>query len=350
MGALPNVFPGYQSVSNPLVRSKFSQAWGAELSAETGMTLTDMVPAAADRILQGLYIVGENPLMSEPDLGHARRSLEKLSFLAVQDIFFTETARLADVLLPAACFAEKEGTFTNTERRVQLVRRVLPPPGAAREDWRIVMDLAGRMGSKMSYSNPGAIMEEIAALVPIYGGVSYARLQSVGGIQWPCWDSEHPGTPRLHETSFSRGLGKFHVVHYQPPAEAPNADYPFVLTTGRVLEHWHTGSMSRRAHVLETLSPQSRIDVNPEDAERNGFADGRPIRVASRRGILRTIVHRDRRVARGQAFMAFHWHEAPANLLTAPAVDPLSKIPEYKVSAVNLRTDTEAETDSASVK
>jgi predicted molibdopterin-dependent oxidoreductase YjgC len=307
-----------------------------------------MVQAAGEGRLQALYVVGENPLMSEPDLSHARRAFNRIGFLAVQDLFLTETALRADVVLPAACFAEKEGTFTSTERRIQLVRSVLPPPGEAREDWRIVAAIATRCGYPMAYASSTAIMDEIASLTPIYGGVRHERLARSGGLQWPCWGEAHPGTPRLHAERFTRGRGRFHAVEYRPPAEEPSADYPIVLTTGRVLEHWHTGSMSRRARVLEALSPCSRIDVNPEDAARGGLVDGRSIRVASRRGAIRTIVHRDRRVARGQAFMAFHWHEAPANLLTGPSVDPLSKIPEYKVSAINLRLEADAEPDMES--
>jgi predicted molibdopterin-dependent oxidoreductase YjgC len=193
----------------------------------------------------------------------------------------------------------------------------------------------------MAYASSAAIMDEIASLVPIYGGIRHVRLEKSGGIQWPCWDIRHPGTPRLHEGHFTRGRGKFHVVEFLPPAEEPGVDYPIVLTTGRVLEHWHTGSMSRRTRVLETLLPRSRIDVNSGDAERIGLVEGQPIRVVSRRGNIRTFVHKDRRISQGQAFMAFHWREAPANLLTGPAVDPVSKIPEYKVSTINLRPDAE---------
>lgn len=342
MGALPNVFPGYQKVADAEARAKFALAWGAELDPDPGLSLTEMVQAADEGRLQALYVVGENPLMSEPNLRHARRAFRKIGFLAVQDIFPTETALMADVVLPAACFAEKDGTFTSTERRIQRVRSVLQPPGAAREDWRIVAEIATRSGHPMAYDSSAAIMDEIASLAPIYGGIRHERLEQSGGIQWPCWDEGHPGTPRLHEGCFTRGRGKFHVAEYRPPEEEPSVDYPIVLTTGRVLEHWHTGTMSRRARVLETLSPRSRIDVNSGDAERLGLVEGQPIRVASRRGNIRTFVHRDQRVSQGQAFMAFHWREAPANLLTGPAVDPVSKIPEYKVSAINLRPDAES--------
>lgn len=345
MGALPNVFPGYQKVIDPEVRAKFARTWQTTLDPEPGLTLTDMIAAAHEGKLHALYVIGENPLMSEPDLVHARQGFEKLQFLAVQDIFLTETACMADVVLPAASFAEKVGTFTNTERRVQRVCAVLPAPGSAREDWRIVTDLAARLGFPMSYTSSAEIMTEISGLVPIYGGIGHERLRRDGGLQWPCWDSSHPGTMRLHEERFTRGKGKFHEVHYRPPAEAPSEDYPIVLTTGRVLEHWHTGSMSRRSRVLETLVPQSRIDLCPEDADQLGVSQGGRIRVASRRGGIETAAFKDRRVSKGQAFMAFHWKEAPANVLTNSAVDPLSKIPEFKVSSVRVTPHSEAPDD-----
>jgi formate dehydrogenase alpha subunit len=336
MGALPNVFPGYQRVDDPEAAARFARAWRAELDPEPGLPLTEMVRAAHAGRLKALYVVGENPLLSEPDLNHARQAFERLEFLAVQDIFLTETARLADVVLPAACFAEKEGTFTNTERRIQRVRRILPPPGDAREDARILAELSERCGYSLAGGPPEEILREIAALTPIYAGIRYERLESEGGLQWPCWNESHPGTPRLHAEGFTRGRGRFHVVHYAPPAEAPDADYPIVLTTGRILEHWHTGSMSRRAKVLEALAPQSRLDIHPRDAEACGLNEGSPIRVASRRGEIRTRVHRDGRMSEGQAFMAFHWEDAPANVLTGAAVDPMAKIPEFKVSAVRV--------------
>jgi formate dehydrogenase alpha subunit len=336
MGALPNVFPGYQKVADPQARAKFAEAWRAELEPEPGLSLTEMVRAAHAGTLKGLYVIGENPLMSEPDLNHAREAFERLEFLAVQDIFLTETARLADVVFPASSFAEKEGTFTSTERRIQRVRRVLPPPGEAREDGRIVAEISSRCGYPMAWGPAAEIMLEIAALTPIYGGVRYARLESSGGLQWPCWNESHPGTPRLHVENFTRGKGRFHVVRYAPPAEAPSSDFPIVLTTGRILDQWHTGSMSRRAQVLAALSPEGRLDLNPRDADACGLTEGAPIRVASRRGDIRTRVHCDRRISEGEAFMAFHWQEAPANILTGAGFDPHSKIPEFKVSAVRI--------------
>jgi len=334
MGALPNVYPGYQKVIDPEMQQKFSAAWKADLDDHIGMPLTDMVMAVEKGTLLGMYIMGENPLMSEPDLDHARHIFGKLRFLAVQDIFPTETAIMADVILPAAAFTEKSGSFTNTERRVQLLRQVLPPPGEARQDWQILCDIAGRLGYPMAYASSQDIMTEIAQLAPIYGGMSHARLRNrPGGLQWPCWDKNHPGTGRLHETRFTAGRGKFHAVEYRPPAEGPSEDFPLVLTTGRILEHFHTGSMTRRSRVLETLEPESHVDICPEDAAALGVETGEPIRLSSPRGEIETRVRTDRRVKSGTAFMAFHWNEAPANMLTNPALDPQSKIPEFKVAS-----------------
>ena len=336
MGALPNVFPGYQSVNDPQVRAKFQEAWKKDLSTTSGLTLTDMFRVAQGGRLKALYVVGENPLMSEPDLSHAREAMAKLDFLAVQDIFLTETAQFADLVLPAASFAEKNGTFTNTERRVQLIRKALEPPGEARVDWEIISALATRMGYPMNYGSSADIMLEIAELTPIYGGISHDRLTNKWGIQWPCWNRKHPGTPTLHQKTFTRGRGKFHQVYDQPPAERPSKDYPMLLTTGRVLEHWHTGSLSHRSHTLETLIPGSVAEISPFDAARLGIREGDLITINSRRGKVRTKAKETKRVQPGLAFMAFHWGDAPANLLTNPAVDPLAKIPEFKVASAKV--------------
>ena len=334
MGALPNVYPGYQKVIDPKMQKKFSAAWNADLDDRIGMPLTEMVLAAEKGKLLGMYIMGENPLMSEPDLDHARHIFSRLQFLAVQDIFPTETAMMADVVLPAAAFSEKSGSFTNTERRVQLLRQVLSPPGEARQDWQIICEIADRLDYSMAYTSSQEIMDEIARLAPIYGGISHARLRKrAGGLQWPCWDKTHPGTERLHEIQFTCGRGKFHAVEYRPPAEGPSEEYPLVLTTGRILEHFHTGSMSRRSRVLEALEPESHVDISPEDAAALGVEAGDLIRLSSPRGEIETKVQPDRRVKSGTAFMAFHWNEAPANVLTNPAVDPQSKIPEFKVAS-----------------
>ena len=335
LGALPNVFPGYQRVNDPAVLAKFQNAWGCELSADPGLTLTDMFRVAHEGRLKALYIIGENPMMSEPDLQHVKAALLKLDFLAVQDIFLTETAQLADVVLPATSFAEKDGTFTSTERRVQLVRKAIEPPGKARLDWEIVTAVSEKLGHPFSYRSSSEIMDEIASVTPIYGGISHQRLRTNGGLQWPCWDLDHPGTPILHQDRFTRGRGKFHVVHDKAPAERPSRDYPLLLTTGRVLEHWHTGSMSHRARVLEALSPESSVEINPADADRLGVVEGDIITLRSKRGELQTRVRETLRVFPGLAFMAFHWGDAPVNLLTNPEVDPLAKIPEFKISYVN---------------
>lgn len=333
MGALPVVYPGYQRVDQFAVREKFEKAWERRLSKNPGLTITEMFQAALAGRLKALYVMGENPVLSEPDSNHAREALTRLELLIAQDIFLTETAELADVVFPAASFAEKDGTFTNTERRVQLVRKALDPPGQAKPDWEIVAEISNRMGYPMNYPSSKEIMEEIAELAPIYGGIRHDRLNK-NGLQWPCWDKKHPGTAILHKDRFTRGRGKFHVVHDQPPAELPTSAYPILLTTGRILEHWHTGSMSHRSRVLETLVPESRVEINPVDANRLGIVEGDVISLSSRRGGVQTKVKKTQRVRPGQAFMAFHWGDAPANRLTNPALDPHAKIPEFKVSSI----------------
>jgi len=333
MGALPNVFPGYQRVNEQSVRSKFEKAWGKDLDGNPGLTLTEMFEAAHEGRIKAMYIVGENPMLSEADLWHARRALAKLDLLVVQDLFLTETAQMADVVLPAASFAEKDGTFTNTERRVQRVRKATEPPGEAKLDWEIISEVAARLGYPLAYGSSAEIMDEIAQVTPIYHGINFDRLNKKG-LQWPCWDQGHPGTPILHKGRFTRGRGKFHVVHDSPPAELPSGTYPILLSTGRILEHWHTGSMSHRSRVLESLVPESRVEISPEDAARLGIDEGDEIYLSSRRGRVQTKVRKTNRVKPGEAFMAFHWSEAPANMLTNPVVDPLAKIPEYKVSSV----------------
>ncbi len=334
MGALPVFYPGYQRVDNPEVKQKFAAAWGTSLDEKPGLTITDMIQAAYDGRLKTLYVMGENPMLSEPDLNHARAALAKLELLVVQDIFFTETAQMADVILPATSFAEKDGTFTSTERRVQLVRKAIDPPGEAKTDGEIIAEVSRRMGYPMHYGSTAEIMTEIASLTPIYGGITHDRLNNRQGLQWPCWDREDPGTPRLHEGQFTRGRGKFHVVRDRPPAELPTIAYPMLLTTGRILEHFHTGSMSHRSRVLEALAADSRVEMNPDDTHRMGIEEGDMISLSSRRGEVQTRVKKTRRVPPGQAFMAFHWGDAPVNRLTITAFDPQAKIPEFKVSSV----------------
>jgi formate dehydrogenase alpha subunit len=334
MGALPNVFPGYQQVANPEAREKFEKAWNCKIKDKPGLPVTEMIEAASRGEIRAMYVVGENPILSEPYTVHTKRALQQLDFLVVEDIFPTETAVLADVILPAAAFAEKDATYTSTERRVQKLRKAVEPPGEARADWEIISMLANKMGYPFSYRDTEEINEEMASLTPIYGGMHYDRLENSYGLQWPCRDREDPGTPTLHQGKFTRGLGKFHAVEYRPPAESVSPDFPLILTTGRILEHWHTGSMSRRTKVLNDLHPNGAIDIHPEDALKLGIVDGDLVSVASERGKIEAPVNITDKTSPGLAFMAFHWKESPANALTNAALDPVAKIPEFKVSAV----------------
>lgn len=335
MGALPNVFPGYQRLDVASVREKFEKEWGSKLPDKVGLSVVEMLQAAKEGKVRGMYIMGENPALSDPDTTHVIEALEALDFLVVQDIFLSETAKLADVVLPAVSFAEKDGTFTNTERRVQRIRKAIEPIGQAKPDWLIITELATRMGYPMAYESPKQIMEEIARLTPSYGGMSYDRLEG-GGLQWPCPTQDHPGTRFLHEGKFTRGLGKFTPVEYIPPAELPDKDYPLVLTTGRVLYHFHTGTMTRRVKGLNEIYPEGLVEINPDDAEKLQVLDGSVVKVTSRRGSVTTKASITERVPAGTVFMTFHFREAAANVLTNPALDPVAKIPELKVCAVKV--------------
>jgi len=338
MGALPDVFSCYQPVADPGMRQKFARAWGvADLPGSPGLALTHAMDAAAAGELQGMFIMGENPLLSDPDQAHARQALQNLELLVVQDIFLTETAVLADVVLPAACYAEKEGTFTNTERRVQRLRKALEPPGEALADWEIICALAERAGyGGMRYSGPAQVMEEIAALTSSYGGISFERLDQ-HGLQWPCPDAKHPGTPVLHVDHCTRGPGRFSPADYRPPHETADDDYPFVLTTGRTYFHWHTGTMTRRSHLLDREERSAFIEINPEDAGRLGVRENDIVLVASRRGEIRVAVRVTGMVIPGVVFIPFHFAEGAANALTNNVLDPESSIPEFKVCAVRIR-------------
>jgi len=334
VGALPNVLPGYQAVTDTEKRRTIEAKWDVSaLSAKAGLTMGEMIHGALEGKVKAMYIMGENPIMTDPDMQHTRKGLTNLEFLVVQDIFPTETAVIADVILPAAAFAEKDGTFTNTERRVQRVRKAVEPPGEAKADWEIITLLAEKMGYRPGYQNPERIMEEIASVTPIYGGIRYDRLNKYG-LQWPCTDRSHPGTAQLHQDKFIRGLGKFHAVEYKPPAESVSAGYPLILTSGRVLEHYHTGSMSRRSEVLNELCPSGAVEIHPDDALKLGIVDGDMVALASERGKIEAPVHVTDKTAPGLAFMAFHWKESPVNVVTNSAVDPAAKIPEFKVSAI----------------
>lgn len=337
MGALPNVYSGYQKVADTAVKEKFEKAWGVGLDDKPGLTVIEIMNGAVEGSVKGLYIVGENPMLSDPDIAHVEEGLKNLDFLVVQDIFLTETALLADVVLPAASFAEKEGTFTNTERRVQRVRKAVESPGEAREDWDIICELSCRMGFPMAYESASEIQEEIAQVTPIYGGIHYDRIEEVG-LQWPCPDRNHPGTKFLHSGKFPRsgGRGKFHEVSYLPPAEMPDENYPFILTTGRMLQHWHTGTMTRKSTVLHDLVPHGALELHPDDAKRYGITDGDNLSVSSRRGNINVPANVTEKVRQGTVFMAFHFHEHPANALTIAALDPIAKIPEFKACAVKV--------------
>ena len=337
LGSLPNVFTGYQQVANDEARVKFEKAWDVTgLPAQVGLALTEMLPAAEHGDLKALYIMGENPMVSDPDLKHVEKSLDNLEFLVVQDIFLTETAQMADVVLPAASFAEKDGTFTNTERRVQRVRKGVKPPGKARADWEIIADLSTRMGYEMRYRSAEEIFEEIAELTPSYAGISYQRLDKEGGLQWPCPTPKHPGTPYLHKDKFVRGKGKFIPLEYKPSAEVPDKKYPFILTTQRSLYHYHTGTMTRKVEGLNVLRRSELVEINPKDAEALGVSDGEMVQVKSRRGLVTAKAKVTEDSPPGVVSMTFHFAESPTNMLTNPIVDPTAKTPELKVCAVKV--------------
>jgi len=294
-----------------------------------------MIPRAHDKTLKALYIVGENPLVSDPDLNHAEQSIKNLEFLVVQDIFLTETAKLADVVLPSACFAEKDGTFANTERRVQRVRKAVDPPGEAREDWKITCEIATRMGYPMSYEDSRAIMEEISKVTPSYAGINFDRIEQVG-IHWPCPTPDHPGTPILHTQAFPIGRGIFHAIDYIPPAEQVDDKYPLYLTTGRLLYQYHTGTMTMKSEGLNNRAPENFVEISQADATLFGIEEGSTAKVASRRGDITAKVKVSATAVRGTVFIPFHFAQSAANRLTNAALDPVSKIPEYKVCAVNI--------------
>lgn len=348
MGGLPNVYPAYQPVTSDDVRKKFQDAWGAPLSNSIGMTVTEMIPSILDGKIKALYIMGEDPIMSDPDTNHIRHCLDECDFIVLQEIFPTETTPYADVVLPGISFAEKSGTFTNTERRIQLVRKAIEPEGEAWEDWKIILELAKRVlenndmktepreWSDWDYSSPSKIMEEIAALAPSYAGVSYDRLEKGETFQWPVNNANHPGTPILHVGKFTRGIGKITPVDHIPPVEMPDKEYPMVLSTGRVLYHWHGGEMSRRSKGLLEIYSKPLIEVNEEDAIRLGLNGSTRVRVSSRRGNIELDALITDRVPPGMVFGNFHFPEASINVLTISALDPVSKIPEYKVCAVKV--------------
>jgi formate dehydrogenase major subunit/formate dehydrogenase alpha subunit len=354
MGGLPNVYPGYQVVTLEASRQKFEAAWGVTLPDKVGMTVTEMIPAAGEGKVRALYILGEDPVMSDPDSAHIRHCLEVCEFIVLQEIFPTETAAFADVLLPGVSFAEKTGTFTNTERRIQMVRQAIEPLHEAQPDWQITREIARRMlsvnqgkpdgGSHAAwdYKNTAEIMAEIAALTPSYAGVTHERLERGDQLQWPVKSLDHPGTPILHIGQFARGRGKFMPIDHIPPAELPDDAYPMLLSTGRVLYHWHGGEMTRRSRGLMAVYDQALIEVNPGDAELLGLNGSKRVRVTSRRGSIEAQAWITDRVPSGMVYANFHFPEASANELTLAALDPIAKIPEYKICAVKVELVTMA--------
>ncbi len=348
-GCVPNTLPGYQDYT-PANLARFEGAWGSALTAQEGMRATDMVEAIAQGDIRCMYIVGENPALTDPNLAHATALLRSLDFLVVQDLFMHETAEIADVVLPAASFAEKEGTFTNSERRVQRVRKLVDPPGAARADWEIVQDLAARLAARLGDGSPvrdlrgfdhpsaASIFNELASLTPTLGGLSHARLDAEGGIQWPCPSPGHPGTARLYADDFPRGRGRFVPVRQTAPAdEQPDDRYPLTLNTGRVLYHWHGGTLTRRVEGLEASFPELRVAVNPADAAALEIADGEAVQVRSRRGRLEGVAFLTEDVAPGALFVPFvRLKQSAANWLTNSVYEEASRIPEFKVCTVAL--------------
>jgi formate dehydrogenase alpha subunit len=336
MGGLPDVYSGYQKIIDEAARQRMAEAWGVDaLPDQPGMKVTHMMPAAHDGTFKALYVIGENPVVSDPDVNHAEKCLDNLEFLVVQDIFLTETAQRADVVLPTACYAEKDGTFTNSERRVQRVRKAVEPPGEAWDDWKIFCEIATRMGYPMAYNSSQQIMEEISRVTPSYAGISYERIEHEG-LHWPCPTTEHPGTPILHGAQFTRGKGLFHAMDYIEPAETTDAEYPLYLTTGRLLYQYHTGTMSMRTSGLNQIAPEAFVEISAQDARKFELEEGTLVNIDSRRGTIQARIKISRKAVNGTVFIPFHFATAAANRLTNAALDPISGIPEYKVCAVKV--------------
>jgi len=350
MGCLPNVYSAYQAVINPDFQKKMKDAWGVSEIAEgkVGYTVTDMINVAADKpgTLKCLYVLGENPMLSDPDLHHVKKAFDNLDFVIVQDIFLTETAKEADVVLPGACYAEKDGTQSNTERRVQKWRKAQDPPGEARLDWQIISDLAKAMGyeKQFPYKNAEEIFEEIRKVTPSYAGITYARLEKAEALHWPCPTVDHPGTPILHKEKFSHpdGIGVMTPIEFKYPAEVPDKDYPLILTTGRCLWQFHTGSMTRRSESLEREAPTGWVEICPDDAKALGIKDNEMVKAVTRRGEVKITARVTKDIKKGEVFIPFHFAECAANILTNNALDPTAKIPEYKACAVRIEKIAEA--------
>ncbi|QSZ66619.1 formate dehydrogenase subunit alpha [Methanofollis aquaemaris] len=351
MGALPVVFTAYQKVIDPAVHKKFADGWGFPdgiCESKNGYEVTVMMDVLTDNPgeLKAMYIMGENPMLSDPDITHVEHALKSLDFMVVQDIFMTETAALADVVLPATCYAEKDGTQTSTERRVQMWHKAQEAPGQAKLDWQIIAELAAKMGyaDQFPWQTSEEVFNEMRSLTPSYGGMTYERLEKPEALHWPCPTEEHPGTPILHigKCSHPDGMGVMHPIEWKPPAEVPDEEYPLVLTTGRCIWHWHTGSMTRRSEHLDAEVPTGWIELNPEDAKALGIVDGEMVKATSRRGTINVPAKVTKDIMKGVTFMPFHFAECAANVLTNNVLDPIAKIPEFKACAVKVEKIQEA--------
>ncbi|HXI19804.1 MAG TPA: molybdopterin dinucleotide binding domain-containing protein, partial [Gemmatimonadales bacterium] len=339
VGAIPFAYTDYRSVTDPANRAEYARAWGVpeeSLSLANGMMVTEMVQDGSP--IRGLYIMGENPVISDPNIAHAEHWVRSLEFLAVQDLFLTETARWADVVLPGSAFAEKQGTYVNTDRHIQLTDPALAPPGEARRDLDILIELSNRLGLRTDWTGPADVMREIASVTPSWRGVSYDMLHRRRAIQYPVPTPESTGTPFLFADKFPTPDGRaiFVPVEYLPPSELPDAEYPLVLNTGRQMYHWHTGTMTRRSEGLDSREPLPVVEISPQDAVALGVQEGETVRVTSRRGAILIGVRISDRQAPGQIFIPMHFREAAANLLTNPKLDPYAKIASFKVSAVRV--------------
>lgn len=336
MGAMPTEYPGYQKVDNDEVREKFEKAWNVSLSPTPGLKATDVFPAAIEGKIKGLYICGEDPIVSDPDTHHIIKALESLEFFVIQELFMTKTAEYADVILPGVSYAEKEGTFTNTERRVQRIRKAVEPKGEARLDTDIITDLMNAMGYPQKRMTSAQIMEEISSVTPSFTGISHARLDAGETLQWPCREKNGPGTPIMHVGHPARGKALLYAVDYKESRELPDDDYPFILMTGRILYQYNAAAMTSRAPGLVDIAGEGFIEVNYKDADRLGIKNGERISVKSRRGEITATARVGRKVSEGETWMPFHFADSPVNMLTNAALDEFARIPEYKVCAVQI--------------
>ncbi len=340
MGAMPTDFTGYQKVANPDVVAKFEKAWGTKLNPKVGIKATECFPKMIDGEIKGLFIFGEDPMRTDPDTHHVQRALESLDFLVVDELFMTETAKFADVILPGRSYAEKEGTFSNTERRVQRVRKAVEVAGNTKPDTWIFTEIMQRMGYDQPHLEPKDIMHEIASVTPSFAGISHERLDSeeIGGkgLQWPCTAPDHPGTPIMHVGKFSRGEGDYSIAEYKESVEMPDAEYPFIMMTGRILYHYNACAMTDKTEGINEIANSSFIEINDQDAERLGIADGDKVKVASRRGEIESTARVSSKTGVGEVWMPFHFQDGNSNWLTIAALDSIAKAPEYKVCAVTI--------------